>query len=160
MEFKTDALVIKATDYKENDKLLNLFTPSRGKLTAGIRGVRKPKAKLAFAAQPFCFAEYVLAEKGGRYTVTAAYLYDGFFALRTDIVRYYAACAVLEICDALLVEEGESRALFIAGGRGVEGDCRSRTETRRSCLWGSAWRLFTKRATCWIWTAAASAAAK
>ena len=121
MEFKTDALVIKATDYKENDKLLNLFTPSRGKLTAGIRGVRKPKAKLAFAAQPFCFAEYVLAEKGGRYTVTAAYLYDGFFALRTDIVRYYAACAVLEICDALLVEEGESRALFIAAAEALKG---------------------------------------
>lgn len=121
MEFKTDALVIKATDYKENDKLLTLFTPSRGKLTAGIRGVRKPKAKLAFAAQPFCFAEYVLAEKGGRYTVTAAYLYDGFFALRTDIVRYYAACAVLEICDALLVEEGESRALFIAAAEALKG---------------------------------------
>ena len=29
MEFKTDALVLKATDYKENDKLLTLFTPSK-----------------------------------------------------------------------------------------------------------------------------------
>ena len=35
MEFKTDALVLKATDYKENDKLLTLFTPSKGKVTAG-----------------------------------------------------------------------------------------------------------------------------
>ncbi len=114
MEFKTDALVLRATDYKENDKLLTLFTPSRGKLTAGIRGVRKAKAKLSFAAQPFCFAEYVLAEKSGRHTVISAYLYDGFFSLRTDIVRYYAACSVLEICNALLVEDGESEALFIA----------------------------------------------
>lgn len=114
MEFKTDALVLRAADYKENDKLLTLFTPSRGKLTAGLRGVRKPKAKLSFAAQPFCFAEYVLAEKGGRYTVTAAYLYDGFFSLRMDIVRYYAACAVLEISDALLVEDGESEPMFVA----------------------------------------------
>ena len=114
MDFKTDALVLRAADYKENDKLLTLFTPSRGKLTAGIRGVRKPKAKLSFAAQPFCFAEYVLAEKGGRYTVISAYLYDGFFPLRSDIVRYYAACAVLEIADSLLMEDGESQALFIA----------------------------------------------
>jgi DNA repair protein RecO len=79
-----------------------------------IRGVKKPKAKLAFAAQPFCFAEYVLAEKGGRYTVTNAYLYDGFFSLRTDIVRYYAACALLEACDRLLVEEEGGEDLFIA----------------------------------------------
>jgi DNA repair protein RecO (recombination protein O) len=114
MEFKTDAIVIRAIDYKENDKLLTLFTPSRGKVTAGIRGVRKPKAKLNFAAQPFCFAEYVLNEKAGRYTVTSAYLYDGFFALRTDIVRYYAACAALEICNALLMEEEGSEGTFIA----------------------------------------------
>ncbi len=114
MEFKTDALVLRATDYRENDRLLTLFTPSRGKLTAGIRGVRKPKAKLAFAAQPFCFAEYVLAERGGRYTVTAAYLYDGFFPLRTDIVRYYAACSVLETSDALLVEDGGCEPMFVA----------------------------------------------
>ena len=74
MDFKTDAIVIRAIDYKESDRLLTLFTPLRGKVTAGIRGVRKPKAKLNFASQPFCFAEYVLAEKGGRYTVTSAYL--------------------------------------------------------------------------------------
>lgn len=114
MEFKTDAIVIKSVDYKENDKLLTLFTPSRGKVVTGIRGVRKPKSKLNFAAQPFCFAEYVLAEKNGRYTVTSAYLYDGFFALRTDIVRYYAACATMEICNALLMEEERQDGTFIA----------------------------------------------
>lgn len=120
MELKTDALVLRTADYKENDKLLTLFTPSRGKLTAGIRGVRKPKAKLSFAAQPFCFAEYILAEKGGRYTVTNAYLYDGFYPLRTDIVRYYAACTLAEVCDALLVEDGESEPMFIAAVEGLK----------------------------------------
>lgn len=114
MEIKTDALVLRATDYKENDKLLTLFSPALGKITAGIRGVRKPKAKLNFAAQPFCFAEYLLAERGGRYTVSGAYLYDGFYPLRTDVARYYAACTVTEICDRLLVEDGENRALFVA----------------------------------------------
>lgn len=90
MDFKTDALVIRASEYKDNDKLLTLFSPERGKLTAGIKGVKKPNAKLSFAAQPFAFSEYVLAEKNGRYTVMNAYLYDGFYPLRTDILRYYA----------------------------------------------------------------------
>ena len=56
----------------------------------------------------------MLAEKGGRFTVTAAYLYDGFYGLRTDITRYYAACVVLEICDALLMEEQTAESTFIA----------------------------------------------
>ena len=79
MEIKTEGVVLQAIDYKDNDKLLTVFSPTLGKITAGIRGVKKPKAKLAFAAQPFCFAEYILAEKGGRYTVTGAYLHESFF---------------------------------------------------------------------------------
>ncbi|MBQ9714545.1 MAG: DNA repair protein RecO [Clostridia bacterium] len=113
MEIKTDAIVLQSIDYKDNDKLLTLFSPSLGKITAGIRGVKKPKAKLAFSAQPFCFAEYVLAEKGGRYTVTGAYLHESFFSLRYDIVRFYAACAATEICLGILMENESYEGLFI-----------------------------------------------
>lgn len=113
MEIKTEAIVLQAIDYKDNDKLLTLFSPELGKFTAGIRGVKKPKARLAFAAQPFCFAEYVLAEKGGRYTVTGAYLHESFFSLRTDIDRFYAACAAAEVCRTILPENEHYENLFI-----------------------------------------------
>ncbi len=114
MEVKTEAIVLQAIDYKDNDKLLTLFSPTLGKLTAGIRGVKKPKAKLSFSAQPFCFAEYILAEKGGRYTVTNAYLYESFFEIRTDITRFYAACAAAELCRELSTENETHEGLFIA----------------------------------------------
>lgn len=113
MEIKTEGIVLQAMDYKDNDKLLTLFSPSLGKITAGIRGVKKPKAKLAFSAQPFCFCEYVLAEKGGRHTVTSAYLHESFFNLRTDILRFYTACAAAEVCLAILPENEAYDGLFI-----------------------------------------------
>lgn len=113
MDVKTDAIVLQSIDYKDNDKLLTLFTPSLGKITVGARGVKKATAKLAFAAQPFCFAEYVLAEKGGRYTLTGAYLHESFFSLRYDIVRFYAACAATEVCLAILLENEQYEGLFI-----------------------------------------------
>ncbi len=113
MEIKTEAIVLQSIDYKDNDKLLTLFSPTLGKITAGARGVKKPKAKLAFSAQPFCFAEYILAEKGGRYTVTNAYMHESFFSLRYDIVRFYAACAAAEICLAILYENENYEGLFI-----------------------------------------------
>ena len=114
MEVKTDAIVLKTVDYKDNDKILTLFSPSLGRITAGAKGVKKPKAKLSFSAQPFCFAEYILAEKGGRYTVTGAYLHESFFSLRCDIVRFYAACAMAEVCLTVLYENEKHEGLFIA----------------------------------------------
>lgn len=114
MDIKTDAIVLQTVDYKDNDKILTLFSPSLGKIAAGIRGVKKPTAKLAFSAQPFCFAEYVLAEKGGRYTVTSAYLHESFFELRTDLTRFYAACAAAEVCRSVLQENERCDGLFIA----------------------------------------------
>ena len=114
MEVKTDAIVLKAVDYKDNDKILTLFSPSLGRITAGAKGVKKATAKLSFAAQPFCFAEYILAEKGDRYTVTGAYLHESFFSLRYDIVRFYAACALAEVCLTVLYENESHEGLFIA----------------------------------------------
>ncbi len=113
MEVKTEAIVLRSIDYKENDKMLTLFSPDLGKISAGIRGVKKPTAKLNFAAQPFCFAEYILAEKGGRYTVTGAYLHEAFYGLRLDIVRFYAACAALEVCRSLAMENESYHRLFL-----------------------------------------------
>ncbi len=45
--------MLRATDYLENDKILTLLTAEKGKITAGIKGVKKAGAKLKFAAQPF-----------------------------------------------------------------------------------------------------------
>ena len=134
MEVKTEAIVLQSIDYKDSDKLLTLFSPTLGRITAGIRGVKKPKAKLAFSAQPFCFAEYILAEKGGRYTVTNAYLHESFFALRYDIVRFYAACAMAEICLAILYENETYEGLFVALIEGLKALALDDTDSAEAVL--------------------------
>ena len=113
MEIKVDALVLRTADFGENDKMLTLFSLQRGKLSAAAKGVRKAGAKLRFAAQPFCFAEYVLAEKGERRTVISAAGTDGFYALREDIGKFYAAACVCGVCDALLLDGIVNEALFL-----------------------------------------------
>ena len=114
MEWKTDALVLGGIDYKDSDKLLTLFTAERGIVFAGMKGVRKPKAKLAFAAQPFAFAEFVLVEKGEHCTVKSAYLYDGFYPLRLDVERFYAANGILAVCKAVAPDGERLHSLFVA----------------------------------------------
>lgn len=112
METKVNALVLRAVDYNENDKILTLLTAERGKISAGIKGVRKAAAKLKFAAQPFCFAEYVLSCRGDKYTVINASECESFYDLRCDINKFYAASAAIEAANALTFEGDECREIF------------------------------------------------
>ena len=114
MEFTEDALVIRTANYGENDRMVTLLSAGRGKFGAAMKGVRKAGAKLNFAAQPFCFAQYTVAERSERKTVISASLYDGFYSLREDMTRYYTAICVLEACDALLPEEMPAGPMLVA----------------------------------------------
>ncbi len=111
-DVKVNALMLRAVDYLEYDKILTLLTAEHGKLTVGIKGVRKAGAKLKFAAQPFCFAEYILAGRGERYTVTQASECESFYDLRCDINKFYAACTVCETAAALTYEGDGSGEIF------------------------------------------------
>lgn len=120
MDVTTKAVAIRATDYKENDKLVLLYTPDYGKITVHARGVRKGNAKLRYAVDQFCFGSYELAVSGDRYTLKNCEQLDAFYDLRQDIVVYYAACAVAE-CLIVGTEEGQSDPqLFVELLRALE----------------------------------------
>ena len=123
MEIKADALVLRTADYGESDKMVTLFTFQKGKISAAAKGVRKAASKLRFAAQPFCFAEYVLAQKGDRYTIIGAAGTDGFYALREDVCKFYAAAALVRVCDALLFDGIVNEELFLRAVRALGEMC-------------------------------------
>lgn len=104
MELTTTALVLRAINYGENDKILTLLTADSGRITATIKGVKKAGAKLKFAAQPFCFAQYVLSKRGDRYTVINCSECESFFELSADINKFYAASSLTEAALALTYE--------------------------------------------------------
>ncbi len=114
MEIKVNAVLIRSCDYGENDKILTLLSAEEGKISAGIKGVRKAGAKLKFAAQPFCFCEYVIARRSNRNTVISASENESFYDIRTDINKFYAAGAVCEAVDGLSMEGYDCHDLFYA----------------------------------------------
>lgn len=113
MEIKVNALALKSVDYKENDKMLTLFSVEKGLLSAGIKGVKRAGAKLRFCAQPFCFAEYVLKVNGERSTVIGATEIESFYNVRLDVLNYYAGSAVLEFLIKQCAFNESNQPLFI-----------------------------------------------
>ena len=57
MHERTKALILRAVDYKESDKILTLLTPQNGKVTASARGSRKRGSTLAAGTQLLTYAD-------------------------------------------------------------------------------------------------------
>ncbi len=114
MTHSVKAICLKAVDYKDNDKMLLLFGAENGKFSALIRGVKKANAKLKFCAQPFCFGEYEIVEKGGRYTVANCLEIEGFSKISKDVDAYYCASVMLEFCVVATEDNQPNVNLFLA----------------------------------------------
>jgi len=89
------AIVIKATDYKESDRIITLFSAEEGKTSAVMRGVKKKDAKMKFAGQLFNYGEYEIIMPSG--TVSGCNQKDSFFSLTSDYEAFLAACVVAEV---------------------------------------------------------------
>ena len=112
-EFTTDAVILRETAYKENDRILTVLTPERGILTVYARGVRNIASKNSAAVQLFCYSELeLICSSSSHLSLKTAVLKDGFFGLRSDIARYALACymsdAVTSFCTS---ENDESDAM-------------------------------------------------
>lgn len=107
MELTTKAVALRATDYKENDKYVLLYSLEYGKISVLARGIRKGSAKLRFAADQFCFGQYELVQTGDRFTLKTCEQLESFYSLREDILAYYAACVIAESIINY-TEEGQS----------------------------------------------------
>lgn len=114
MEVKLNALMLRAVDYKDNDKMLTLYSLEQGLISVGIKGVKKAGAKLKFATQPFCFAEYLLNVNGERATVTGATELESFYNLRLDVTSFYTATVISEYLLKCSSEEKNEELFMLA----------------------------------------------
>ena len=104
MHITTNALVLRAVDYKESDKILTLLTQEQGVLTASARGCRKKGSAIAAGCQLLAWSEMVLYDYQGRWSVKEAATQRLFQGLRTDLERLALGCYFAEAAELLAVE--------------------------------------------------------
>jgi DNA repair protein RecO (recombination protein O) len=112
MEEKTSGIVVGGVAVGENDKILNVFTP-KGVVSAKIKGVKKAGAKLKFASEPFCFAEFIFNKTVKFRTVIGASLLDSFYPIRENIEKYYVGATILEFARKFYKENIDCTDAFM-----------------------------------------------
>lgn len=114
MHIKTQGIVLRETNYKEADKILNVLTPS-GKITVSARGARRKGSRISAACQLFALSEMELFKYKDRYSVNEAEVREQFLGLRADIKKFALAAYFMELLEALANEEEDcSEALALA----------------------------------------------
>ena len=97
---KTEAIVLRSIRYGEADRILHLYSKTRGRLGAIAKGARKPKSRFGGRLEPFFRLDLVLHEgRGDLLTVTNVATVDGYPRLRSSGP---ALTAGARACDAVL----------------------------------------------------------
>ena len=105
--FKTEAVVLRSIRYGEADRIVHLYSATRGRIGAIAKGSRRPKSRFGGRLEPFFRLDLVLYEgRGDLFTVTGASTVDGHGTLRSNGAALGSAGRA---CDAVLrlLDSGE-----------------------------------------------------
>ncbi len=109
--YRTEAVIIRRSDFGEADRLLTLITPT-GKRRVVAKGARKITSRLAGHIELFTHATMLLAVGRNLDIVTQSVILHSFDTLRADLQRIGAAYYAAELIDRLIEEEDENRQAF------------------------------------------------
>ena len=113
IQTENTAIVLRHVNYRDNDRMVTLLSPSRGRIDALIRSCRKPKSHNLNAGELFALGDYMLFESGNRATVTSVKLIETFYPLRSDYTRLTCGIYLLNLAEAAAEPEQEQQELFM-----------------------------------------------
>jgi DNA repair protein RecO (recombination protein O) len=97
---KTEAVVLRSIRYGEADRILHLYSKTRGRIGAIAKGSRKPKSRFGGRLEPFFRLDLMLHEgRSDLLTVTSVATLDGYPRLRCSGPALNAGARA---CDAVL----------------------------------------------------------
>ncbi len=98
--YKTEAVVLRSIRYGEADRVLHLYSATRGRVGAIAKGSRRPRSRFGGRLEPFFRLDLVLHEgRGELATVTSASTVAAHPGLRSSGPALMAAARG---CDAVL----------------------------------------------------------
>ena len=111
---RTDALVLRYTDYSNSSRIFTLFTRDRGKVDAIAKGSRRLKGPFENALDLLSVCDIVLLYKSNETLdlVTEACLVERFAALGANLATMYAGCYLAELLTELTQPHDPHPRLF------------------------------------------------
>ena len=95
-DFKSEAIVLKRTNYGEADRIINIITPA-GKYSVIAKAVRREKSRLSGGIDMFCLSDITLhIGKSDLAVLTSAKMKRFYKGILTDLERIELASEILK----------------------------------------------------------------
>lgn len=107
--YRTDAIILRRHDFGEADRLLTIYTPEFGKLSAISKGARRPTSRQTGHVELFARTSLMLARGRELDIVTQADIADPYLPLHADLERISYASYLVELLDRF-TEQGEQNS--------------------------------------------------
>ncbi|WP_252243534.1 MULTISPECIES: DNA repair protein RecO [unclassified Clostridium] len=111
--FESKAVIIKSQDFKENDKLVWLYTEELGKIAAIAKGAKKSKNKTFSITLPLCYGEYMLYKGKNLYTIQEGKIINSFQGLLENLDKLTYSSYLCELIDICTLDDEKNKQIFI-----------------------------------------------
>ncbi len=110
--YKVDAINLKTSKIGEADKIVVLFSGSRGKIHGIAKGARKPKSKFGGRLEILAYNHVMLAKGKELDVVSQVETIENFYKLRTEPSKLEAGIYLIRLVDASTETGQKNTALF------------------------------------------------
>ncbi len=110
--YRTEAVVLRRSDFGEADRLLTLYSRDYGKVRAIAKGARKPQSRKTGHVELFMRSDFMLARGRTIDIVTQAETIEPHRALSQDLLRTTYAAYAVELLDNFTPEEEKHTGIY------------------------------------------------
>ncbi|MEW6183064.1 MAG: DNA repair protein RecO [Bacillota bacterium] len=110
---RAEAVVLKANEYKEADRILTLYSLEYGKIRAISYGSARPTSRKRGAVQPFSRSRFFLTREKELSRVDQAEELEHFQHIEKDVRWFGLAHYYAELVDGFTVDEVPNRPLYL-----------------------------------------------
>ncbi len=105
MLYTVKGLVLRENVVTDNLRYINILTAERGRLSVLVRGAVRLRGRFTASTRIFCYSEFVLYEREGKYTLNEATLIENYFDICEDFDRMTVGTYVLNTVEYVTSEE-------------------------------------------------------
>ncbi len=111
---KTEAVVLRAVNFRDTSKIVTFYTKRYGKMSAIAKGARNPKSKFGSLLQPLNYLQIVFYRRENRQlqTVSSSEFVKYFKSLANEVDRFSIAMSLIEIINKVMHDEEENETVF------------------------------------------------